>query len=592
MMMVWAAFAATWVVSTYAFEPNVTFIWEVPPMSPLIQFDPPDAWVDTYPNINDSLYTPGVMGKGFFPLITAGPGCRAYVEYIGSMFVLQGSLLDGATMSEVIFELDGVQQTGPMVGPSLDVLGQTIFGMTNLDTTLGPHVGSLRLLSSAPPQSRLAVGFSLITAEIVARSAAFEETSCLISRFPNGDSATPAGAVHYTGSWQTRDNIGGVGGQATVPYYEMYANNTPSVQFPLPPSTNILYINGTVGPSYGRYSVNIDPKPPYWAENNGLNAHRRYVELDQLFYFSSLDPEVNYTVTITGDPDGSKILGLSTWTVCFLNDPQFFIDLLNDGSSSSKGVMPVPFTGNNTFGSNNTLMVPTTPVAPVGSTASVTNTTAPVPPVTSPAGRTNVGAIAGGVVGGVLGAGLLAGLVFIFCRRRKDQDDLFEGQFVVDATEAAVTPYKTETGYMRGSNEGYALHSLYGPVEPHGDRPSLLSGSHSKDYGADFQEKYPHLQNVAVDYPKHPIQEETAQALLLAFQRHRESSGVNQEEDAGPISTIPPSYNPEWMARQSGQSDSSVTAGLSSPPLPTEGTDTTYQSSRDKWEPQGYQTGR
>ncbi|BEJ15667.1 hypothetical protein CspHIS471_0502720 [Cutaneotrichosporon sp. HIS471] len=362
----------------------------------------------------------------------------------------------------------------------------------------------------------------------------------------------------------------------------MYANNTPSVQFPLPPSTNVLYINGTVGPSYGRYSVNIDPKPPFWVENNGFNAHRRYVELNQLFYLSILDPEVNYTVTITGDPDGSKILGLATWTVCFLNDPQFFIDLLNDGSSSSMGVMPVPFGGNNSFGSNNSLLVPTMPVAPVGSTTSVTNTSAPVPPATSPAGRTNVGAIAGGVVGGVLGAGLLAGLVFILCRRRKNQDDLLEEPFVIDATEAAVTPYKVETGYMMGSNDGYAPHALYGPVEPHGDRPSVLSDSHSKEYAAEFKEKYTHLQNVAVDSPKHPIQEETAQALLLALQRHRESSGVNQEEDAGPMGTIPPSYNPRWTARQLRQSDSSVTAGLSSPPLPIEGTATTYQSSRDQ----------
>ncbi len=222
--------------------------------------------------------------------------------------------------------------------------------------------------------------------------------------------------IKAKGPWQIGTDLGGTAGQAIIPYPNVYANETASVQFTLPPSSTILRINGTSGPWYGQYVVELDPPPPIPLPSYTFNSHRRYVGLNQTFFYAALDPDVNYTATVTGDQDPSKFLGLVSWQVCFLNDPEFVKAAVaagrygnNTGTASAGGP---PRLGDATPTAYSMPMQDT----PTGSPAGSAESAAP-----STGSKTNVGAIAGGVVGGVVAAVLLGALIFFLCRRKTSQ---------------------------------------------------------------------------------------------------------------------------------------------------------------------------
>lgn len=83
----------------------------------------------------------------------------------------------------------------------------------------------------------------------------------------------------------------------------------------------MFQLNGTVGPSFGRYTVDFEPPLPIPFTTNTFNSQRRYLAPNQTMYIGVLDPEVKYTVTITTDEDPTKYLGLVAFRACFLQDP-------------------------------------------------------------------------------------------------------------------------------------------------------------------------------------------------------------------------------------------------------------------------------
>jgi hypothetical protein len=95
-------------------------------------------------------------------------------------------------------------------------------------------------------------------------------------------------------------------------------NGTASVNFTLPQFANVLHVYGTVGYRFGTYRVIVDPLPPY-ASRTTFNATRTYTSLDELLYYTPLDPAVTYTVSISGALENDKTMGLRRFTWCFFD---------------------------------------------------------------------------------------------------------------------------------------------------------------------------------------------------------------------------------------------------------------------------------
>lgn len=83
-----------------------------------------------------------------------------------------------------------------------------------------------------------------------------------------------------------------------------------------PKGSNYFFLNGTVGNPYGLYNVSIVPPPPYPRTVNTFNASNSWAVPGETFYYAPLDPAVEYTITVTGDPDPEKFLGLHSWQYC------------------------------------------------------------------------------------------------------------------------------------------------------------------------------------------------------------------------------------------------------------------------------------
>lgn len=122
--------------------------------------------------------------------------------------------------------------------------------------------------------------------------------------------------IMHGNSWRPYQTYGGIGGQPVIDYTSIIGNNTPSVSMYPPKGSNYFYLNGTVGNAYGQYTVNVDPAPPYPRQVNAFNASNSWDAPGELFYYTPLDPDVEYKVTVTGDQDASKFLGLNSWMYC------------------------------------------------------------------------------------------------------------------------------------------------------------------------------------------------------------------------------------------------------------------------------------
>ncbi|BEJ16728.1 hypothetical protein CspHIS471_0601290 [Cutaneotrichosporon sp. HIS471] len=476
-MVVWAALAATFVASAFALTPNITAEWEITAMSPMIRFDPPEVWLDTYSNFDDNLYEQGVIGVGY-PMLLAEPGARASISYVGTNMTWVAVMPVGANSAVVSPQVDGTAQPGPYMD-NVSGAERVVRWASNPEIPFGAHTASFGLAAKAPNKTQVNLMGGIITMPVVGRG--------------------------------------------------------------LPPSTTVLRVDGTVGSEYGRYTVQLDP-PLHIPVNETFDSYRGYTAVNQTMYLTALDPEIRYTVTITGDEDPAQLLGLTSLWSCFLQDPQFVLDDLGLGNgSTSNGTGEVVSPGSNT-----TQALP-------GSSADHSGFT--------DRKKTNVGVIAGGVVGGVLGAGLLAAIIFFLYRRQKKKNDETLEEFVVDATDQAVTSYAQNYSVYDPSvyapEETQGLMSTLGPSEPRA----------SQGYYYSMQEKRSHPQSLYGD-SNGPLNQETAQALLLALQKHQsnvQSNVGSQEQDAGPMGTVPPSYNPEWVPLESDSSGAGP-PGLSPPP--------------------------
>lgn len=96
----------------------------------------------------------------------------------------------------------------------------------------------------------------------------------------------------------------------------MITNNTGSVSLYPPKGSNYFYLNGTVGNAYGLYTVDFEPAPPYPRQVNTFNSSNSWEVPGENFYYTPLDPDVEYKITVTGDKDTSKYLGLHSWQYC------------------------------------------------------------------------------------------------------------------------------------------------------------------------------------------------------------------------------------------------------------------------------------
>jgi len=94
------------------------------------------------------------------------------------------------------------------------------------------------------------------------------------------------------------------------PYYRgevNYINTTTvgeTITWPIPKRSSHLAVLGFVGPECGRYSVAIDPQP-FGAKADKMDASAKWLDSDQVLYFASLDPRVDYVnITIIYEGDG------------------------------------------------------------------------------------------------------------------------------------------------------------------------------------------------------------------------------------------------------------------------------------------------
>lgn len=166
-MVVWAAVAATLAASAHALAPNVSTTWSIPAMSPVLQLEPEDAWVDFYSNIDDSVYQPGMMGAGF-PAVAGGVGARVSIQYPGYNMTFTGALVNGSQTTPVSFEVDGTAQPAPVIsGTSNGVY--TSFRGASQDLPLGLHTASIGLAADSPPDTKLAIDWAYLHIPVVAR---------------------------------------------------------------------------------------------------------------------------------------------------------------------------------------------------------------------------------------------------------------------------------------------------------------------------------------------------------------------------------------------------------------------------------------
>lgn len=147
------------------------------------------------------------------------------------------------------------------------------------------------------------------------------DTQCETTNFTSQLGNDGPHPTDFHGSWVESVRIGAVGGRDGIRYRHVYANNTASLTIHLPANTAHFRLIGTTGYHHGQYTVAINPGPLYPLSVNTFNASREWTNTDVLFYFNSLDPAVNYTVTVTGDEDPTKFLDLASYVVCRMDDP-------------------------------------------------------------------------------------------------------------------------------------------------------------------------------------------------------------------------------------------------------------------------------
>ncbi|CAK9783721.1 hypothetical protein CC85DRAFT_313748 [Cutaneotrichosporon oleaginosum] len=363
--------------------PNCFTEVRIPDTSPLIRYI--GSWKVYYSSSSDSVWEAGMMGTGDSVHATNQVDDLAYFEYPGISSVMEGQVLGG---DGVRYTLNGVQK---QVDISRSTGNVSTWSAASGQQDVGVHTAMIEVTKSDPSFLTGVKSVSSVVG-IIAETTDPNLLSCHETTFVDAlQSSQPQ--VLPKGPWRPLNEFGGVGGQRVISYSSIVADSTASIQLFPPRGSNFISLNGTVGFAYGTYSVTVDPPLPsiFARERNGFNAGAQWAAPGQLLYYTPLNPQEQYTITVTGDTDPTKFLGLHSWMYCD------YALAKNGGGGGGSG---------------------------------------------SGGGKSNVGAIAGGVVGGILGAALIALVFFLFLRKRKARSPPEEELFTVDETiDATTTPY-------------------------------------------------------------------------------------------------------------------------------------------------------
>lgn len=165
-MVVWAL--AILAAAAHALQRNISLWWVIPAMSPMLQLEPHDAWIDTYGSFDDNSYQPGVIGSGVSTVSSAGPGRRVSLGYPGYNATFYGSLQRGDETTPIALEVDGVAQQAPRIESRTDGF-HSVRGYSNYDIPLGSHNASIGLGDGAPGDTRLYIEWAEVHVPVVGR---------------------------------------------------------------------------------------------------------------------------------------------------------------------------------------------------------------------------------------------------------------------------------------------------------------------------------------------------------------------------------------------------------------------------------------
>ncbi|CAK9781382.1 hypothetical protein CC85DRAFT_310712 [Cutaneotrichosporon oleaginosum] len=564
-----------------AITSNCFFNVSMQDTSPLIRYNPPSAFRTIFVNSPASTWQPGIIGQGISTHSTYGLEPYIIVEFPGTVAWAKGGVAN-VSNTPIRFTIDDRQQPYPVVD-------ENVFLSTSTDLAMGPHTARLQIdPSSTDPLAWMALFVFQTLTGVAAESNDPEKVNCHVVEFAKH--LTNNQVIMHGNNWEPHQTYGGVGGQPQFDYSSIISNNTASVSLYPPKGSNYFYLNGTVGNAYGLYTVLIDPAPPYPRNDNTFNASNSWDVLGELLYFTPLDPDVEYKITVTGDEDVNKYLGLNSWMYCDYS--------LN---------------GNKPNG--------TTPTRPDKSGTDVPSNEK----------KTNVGAIAGGVVGGVAAAAAIGALIFFLCRRnrKKDNMDADPAMFTVDDTVDATTPYRapSTSGTKLAQNEqAYGGYPQYGQTlyqEPNMAETGYGVGAAPllAHYGSDGQQsRHTSMQSGGPfgdsrqgsgPWPgsenSYPLGSDGRQSFSAAspgmgmagyaspgsgygssshggymtgpsaseksVPAHQRMHRVEHEQDAGglpmppeDVERLPPSYNPHWLDVRSSQPGASTASASPVPP--------------------------
>jgi hypothetical protein len=157
-MMAWllnAAMAASLCTPVEAaFSPNLTGGFMFSPVSPLVQYEPPGAWYDSYSTLDWTVWEPGIVAAGIPAMASRGTATpRLTFEYPGHNVSLYGTVNNrrANTSFPGWFTIDGVRQQSPTLGTSTGGTMESALWTSPASMDFGLHNLSLGLDNSSVP---------------------------------------------------------------------------------------------------------------------------------------------------------------------------------------------------------------------------------------------------------------------------------------------------------------------------------------------------------------------------------------------------------------------------------------------------------
>jgi hypothetical protein len=122
---------------TRAITPNCFFNVTLSDNSPLLHYDPPNAWTSLFVNSPIGSWQPGIMGQGVSSHATYGTAPKITVEYAGTVAWAKGGY-DNASATPINFVIDNQKQPFPTTE-------QGVFLSSSNDIPQGAHTAEISL---------------------------------------------------------------------------------------------------------------------------------------------------------------------------------------------------------------------------------------------------------------------------------------------------------------------------------------------------------------------------------------------------------------------------------------------------------------